>query len=148
MKEKLESQAIERLERYNQQHIMSLLNILSNEEKEKIYKQIIELDFERIDKLYNKLTKREKIGINNIEEIVALNKEKLSEEELDKYKKLGEEIIKNNSYALVTMSGGQGTRLGYDKPKGEFVLEIKPEPKSLFEILADKVKILDIYQKT
>lgn len=140
MKEKLESQAIERLERYNQQHIMSLLNILSNEEKEKIYKQIIELDFERIDKLYNELTKREKIGINNIEEIVALNKEKLSEEELDKYKKLGEEIIKNNSYALVTMSGGQGTRLGYDKPKGEFVLEIKPEPKSLFEILADKLK--------
>lgn len=140
MKEKLESQAIERLERYNQQHIMSLLNILSNEEKEKLYKQIIELDFEKIDKLYNELTKREKIGINNIEEIVALNKEKLSEEELDKYKKLGEEIIKNNSYALVTMSGGQGTRLGYDKPKGEFVLEIKPEPKSLFEILADKLK--------
>ena len=149
MEEKLESQAIEMLERYNQQHVMSLLNILSNEEKQKLYKQIIELDFERIDKLYNELTNKEKIGTNNIEEIVALNKEKLTNEELEKYNKFGEEIIKNNNYALVTMSGGQGTRLGYDKPKGEFVLEIEPEPKSLFEILADKLKeVNDKYNVT
>ena len=140
MKETLENKAIKKLERYNQQHIISLLEIFSNQEKEKIYQQIIELDFEGIDKLYNELIKKEKTNADDIEEIVALNKENLSDVEMGRYKRIGEEIIKNNGYALVTMSGGQGTRLGYNKPKGEFVVNIKPESKSLFEILADKLK--------
>lgn len=132
--------AIEKLKKYNQQEIINLLNILSDEEKEKLYKQIIELDFEQIDKLYTELTKKEKITGNNIQEISAINKDKLSKEELEKYNLLGEQIIKSGKYALVTMSGGQGTRLGYDKPKGEFIVNISPEPKFLFEILADKLK--------
>lgn len=136
----MEKKAIKKLKKYNQNGIINLLNVLSNKEKEKLYKQVIELDFKRIDKLYNELTQKEKASSDNIEEIVALNKDKLPKEELDKFNKLGEEIIKNNSYALVTMSGGQGTRLGYDKPKGEFVVDIYPKPKCLFEILADKLK--------
>ena len=38
------------------------------------------------------------------------------------------------------MSGGQGTRLGYDKPKGEFLVNINPSPKFLFEVLANKLE--------
>lgn len=140
MKRYVEKKAVKKLKKYNQEEIINLLNILSNEEKEKLYKQVIELDFKRIDKLYNELTQKEKASSDNVEEIVALNKDKLPKEELDKFNKLGEEIIKNNSYALVTMSGGQGTRLGYDKPKGEFVVDIYPKPKCLFEILADNLK--------
>ena len=135
-----EEQALNKLKKYNQQEIIDLLKYLSNEEKEKLYKQIIELDFEKIDKLYNELAKKEKLSIDNIKEIEALNKDKLSIEELKRYNELGEEVIKTRSYALVTMSGGQGTRLGYDKPKGEFIINIKPGPKSLFEVLADKLK--------
>ena len=133
-----EQKAINKLKEYNQQEILDLLNILSTEEKEKLYEQIIELDFEKIDKLYNELTKKEEINIEHVKPISALNKEKLTQEELLKYDSLGEKIIKTNGYALVTMSGGQGTRLGYDKPKGEFVVDIISGHKSLFEILADK----------
>ena len=136
----LEKKALDKIKKFNQLELIDILNILSNEEKEKLYNQIVELDFAKIDKLYNELTQKEKITTDNIKEIIALNKEKLPEEELKKYDSLGEEVIKNNSYALVTMSGGQGTRLGYNKPKGEFVVNIKPESKSLFEILADKLK--------
>lgn len=140
MKVNIEKKAIKKLKKYNQEEIINLLNILSNEEKQKLYNQIIELDFKKIDKLYNELTKKEKVNGNNIEEIKSLNKDKLSKEELSKYNLLGENTIKNNKYALVTMSGGQGTRLGYDKPKGEFLVEISPKPKFLFEIIADKLK--------
>lgn len=136
----IEIEAINKLKEYNQQEIVDLLNLLSDDEKEKIYNQIINLDFEQIDKLYNELSKKEKIGTDNIEEILALNKDKLSSEELNKYNQLGENIIKNNEYALVTMSGGQGTRLGFDKPKGEFLVNIKPEPKFLFQVLAEKLE--------
>ncbi len=140
LNENIKQEAINKLKEYAQQEIIELLNILSDEEKEKIYNQVINLDFKQIDNLYNELSKKEKIGTENIEAIIALNKEKLSSEKLNKYNLLGEEIIKNNQYALVTMSGGQGTRLGFDKPKGEFLVDINPHPKFLFEILAEKLE--------
>lgn len=138
MKNKIELKAINKLKKYKQDGIIGLLENIP--EKEELYKQILELDFNKIEKLYNELSKKEKVSSDNIEEITALNKDKLSKQELEKYDLLGENIIKNNQYALVTMSGGQGTRLGYDKPKGTFKVEISPEPKYLFEILADKLK--------
>ena len=141
MKNNLELKAIKKLKKYKQDGIINLLENI--EEKESLYKQILELDFNKIDKLYNELSKKEKISGDNIEEITALNKDKLSKEELEKYDTLGENIIKNNQYALVTMSGGQGTRLGYDKAKGTFKVNIDPEPKYLFEILADKLKVVN-----
>jgi len=136
----IKNNAINKLKEYKQEEIIELINYLNDDEKEKIYKQIIGLDFEKIDKLYNELTKKEEINIEHVKPISALNKEKLTQEELLKYDSLGEKIIKTNGYALVTMSGGQGTRLGYDKPKGEFVVDIISGHKSLFEILADKLK--------
>lgn len=143
MKNNIELKVINKLKKYKQDGIISLLENIP--EKEELYKQILELDFNKIDKLYNELSKKEKVSSDNIEEITALNKDKLSKQELEKYDTLGENIIKNNQYALVTMSGGQGTRLGYDKAKGTFKVNIEPEPKYLFEILADKLK--DINKK-
>ena len=139
MNKNVEQEAIKKLKKYNQYEIINLINILSDEEKERLYNQILNLDFEQIDNLYNELSKKEKVGTDNIEAIISLNKDKLLTEELDKYNKLGEEVVKSNSYALVTMAGGQGTRLGFDKPKGEFLLNINPKPKYLFEILVDKL---------
>lgn len=136
----VEEKALKKLKKYDQAHIIELLTLLTSEEKERLYNQVIELDFNQIEKLYNELSKKEKTSSDNIQEITALNKDKLSKEELKKYNDLGKKIIKNNQYALVTMSGGQGTRLGYDKPKGEFVVDISPRPKCLFEILVDKLK--------
>lgn len=141
MKNNIKEKAINKLKKYKQDEIINLLEKI--EEKETLYKQIIEQDFDKIDKLYNELSKKEKVSGDNIEEITALNKDKLSKQELEKYDTLGENVIKNNQYALVTMSGGQGTRLGYDKAKGTFKVNIDPEPKYLFEILADKLKYIN-----
>ena len=140
MNKEIETKATQKLKVHNQEEIVNLLNSFLEEEKEKVYKQITELDFKNITKLYNELSKKEKITIENIQEVIALNKDKLSIEELKEYDDLGRNIIQSNGYALVTMSGGQGTRLGYDKPKGEFLVNIEQEPKFLFEILADKLK--------
>ena len=143
MKENVETKAIKKLKKYNQYGIIKILEILSEEEKNKIYEQILKLDFKQLNNLYSELSKKEKESGNEIEEIKALNKDKLSKEELEKYDSLGEDIIKNGKYALVTMSGGQGTRLGYDKAKGTFKVNIDPKPKYLFEILADKLKAVN-----
>lgn len=130
-----------KLEQYNQEHIINLCKNFTVEEKETIYTQIDRLNLEQIDNLYNELSNKEKVDSSNVQEIEALNTDNLTAEELKKYYSVGEKILVNNQYALVTMSGGQGTRLGYDKPKGTFKIDIQPKPKYLFEILADKLKI-------
>ena len=130
-----------KLEQYNQEHIINLCKNFTDVEKEKIYEQIDGLNLEQIDKLYDELSNKEKVDSSNVQEIEALNTDNLTAEELKEYYSTGEKILKSNQYALVTMSGGQGTRLGYDKPKGTFKIDIQPKPKYLFEILADKLKI-------
>lgn len=52
------------------------------------------------------------------------------------YSSKGIEAIKENKLAVVTMAGGQGTRLGHNGPKGTFDLGL-PNHKSIFEILCD-----------
>ena len=139
MEEQIE-EAIEKLKEFNQEQILELLGLLNEEERKIISKQILELDFDKINSLYKELKNKEKINSDNTEAITAVNKDKLKTSELEKYNELGKNIICNNQYAVVTMSGGQGTRLGYDGPKGTFKIDIRPESKYLFEILADRLK--------
>ena len=52
---------------------------------------------------------------------------------------MGEKLIKEGKYAVVTMAGGQGTRLGHNGPKGTYDLGLE-DHKSIFEILCDTLK--------
>ena len=56
----------------------------------------------------------------------------------DKAKAIGETIIKEGRVAAFTVAGGQGTRLGYDGPKGTFSVTSLSD-KSLFEVFANKI---------
>ena len=126
------------LEQYNQTHLLSQYKKLDDEKKEYLLNQIINIDFEQLNKLYENTKKEIESGEDRIEPISYIEKEKLSDYE--KYMKIGEEEIKKGKLAVVTMAGGQGTRLGHDGPKGTYILNIKPRPKSLFEILCDNLK--------
>jgi len=126
------------LEQYNQMHLLSQYENLSDEKKEYLLNQIINIDFDGLSKLYENTKKEIETGKDLIEPISYIEKEKLSDHE--KYMEIGAEEIKNGKLAVVTMAGGQGTRLGHNGPKGTYILNIKPEPKSLFEILCDNLK--------
>ena len=128
------------LEEYKQEHLLSQYEKLDNEKKEILLNQIINIDFEQINKLYAQTKEEIKTGSDKIEPISYIEKEKLSSEEKEKYLETGAEEIKQGKLAVVTMAGGQGTRLGHNGPKGTYVLNVKPEPKSLFEILCDNLK--------
>ena len=131
--------AIEKLKKYNQEHVISILETIEETKKENLVNQILNVDFENITNLYEELTKKKEINTDNIETIKAIKKELLDTEKLSEYIKTGEDIIKSNKFALATMSGGQGTRLGFNGPKGTFKVNINPKPKYLFEILADSL---------
>lgn len=55
-----------------------------------------------------------------------------------KAKELGEEALRAGRVAAFTVAGGQGTRLGYDGPKGTFpVTPVRKKP--LFQVFAEKI---------
>ena len=124
------------LQKYGQEHILNSYERLNEEKKEKLLKQIATIDFEQMLNLYENTKKEIEFKDSKIEPIPAVNAETLSVEEKEKYRKIGEEIIKSGKLAAVTMAGGQGTRLGHNGPKGTYDLGL-PSHKSLFEILCD-----------
>lgn len=105
------NEAKKKLEKYNQTHLLSQYEKLNEANKEYLLNQIINIDFEQIKKLYKQTKEEIKLGTEKIEPISYVEKEKLSEEEREKYFKIGEEEIKQGKLAVVTMAGGQGTRL-------------------------------------
>ncbi len=133
-------ETIELLESYNQNHIVKLLNKIDDVKKQELIEQISKIDFQQIMELYENTKKEIEIKENKIEGIPYLDKEKLTKQELEEFNSLGEKVIKNGEYAVVTMAGGQGTRLGHTGPKGTFKLDVYGKGKYLFEILIDNLK--------
>jgi UDP-N-acetylglucosamine/UDP-N-acetylgalactosamine diphosphorylase len=55
-----------------------------------------------------------------------------------RYHRIGEEALRRGEVAVLVVAGGQGTRLGYDGPKGEFpVTPIHNKP--LFQVFAEQL---------
>lgn len=133
-------ETIELLKTYNQEHIIKLIDKLDTKQKEELIEQIQNIDFAQISELYQNTKKNMEIKENKIEAISYLDKDKLNKTQLETFNELGEEIIINKHYAVVTMAGGQGTRLGHSGPKGTFKLDVYGKGKYLFEILAENLK--------
>ena len=131
---------IDILKMYNQEHIIRLLEKLDEDKKQALVEQISKIDFHQLKELYDNTKKEIEIKENKIEPLPYLDKKKLSEEQKEKFQRLGEAILEKGEYAVVTMAGGQGTRLGHPGPKGTFKLDVYGKGKYLFEILAENLK--------
>lgn len=129
----------EKLKKYNQEHLLNGYEKLNDEKKKILLEQINNIDFEQILELYENTKKEISFKNAKISHMEYVDKSKLSEEEYKKYYGLGSKVIKEGKYAVLTMAGGQGTRLGYVAPKGTFKIGGGVE-KSLFEALSDTIK--------
>ena len=126
------------LSKYNQEYLLKYCNLIKDEnEKEKFLDEILNIDFDLQEKLYNSTKNDNNSVFNNVENVDAINKKNFSKEEVDKYYEIGLEEIKNGKLGVVTLAGGQGTRLGHTGPKGTY--ELLPN-LSLFEILCNNFK--------
>lgn len=135
-----EKEAIDKLKEYGQNHIVNILEKLDETKKQELIEQINKIDFHQMMELYQNTKKEIKFKEGKIEPVPYLDKAKLTKDQREEFDELGEEIVKNNQYAVVTMAGGQGTRLGHTGPKGTFKLDVYGKGKYLFEILADNLQ--------
>ena len=133
-------EAIELLKEYNQEHIVRLLEKLEEEKQDELVKQIHSIDFHQITELYNNTKKEIEFKESKIEPLKYLDKARLTDSQRKKFDEFGEASVRAGEYAVVTMAGGQGTRLGHQGPKGTFKLDVYGKGKYLFEILTENLK--------
>lgn len=130
----------QKLKENNQEQLIEEIKKMSKEDQEKIIKQIEQINFDEINNLYNLTKQNHTKNVGKIEPINYIDKEKITKEGEEEAKEIGEKIIKNNQYAVVTMAGGQGTRLGWKGPKGTYKLDIGENGKYIFQILTETLK--------
>lgn len=99
------------LEKYNQEHLLYFYDSLPELQKILLINQILNIDFENILSLYNKSFNNETLSLDSLTPLEHIKKDKLSESEITFFSNIGDSVLKENSLAVVTMAGGQGTRL-------------------------------------
>ncbi len=123
-----------------QEHLLLKYNEMDKEGKEKLLKQIEKIDFQLMKKLYKEATEEVDFRDVEIEPVPFFDRAKLPEKDKENYINIGTKVIKDSKLAIVTMAGGQGTRLGHSGPKGTYMLNLSEGEKSIFEILCEGLK--------
>ncbi|MDI6754294.1 MAG: UTP--glucose-1-phosphate uridylyltransferase [Thermodesulfobacteriota bacterium] len=138
-------QIINFLRNHNQQHILDHYHWLSPEGKNNYLKEWDGLDLALVFDLHKKLSPEKdfsrpfyEIHPAPIITIPETAKEKAQREEA---RVLGESLIRKNQVAVLIVAGGQGSRLGFEGPKGKFLIS-PVKKKSLFQLFAESVQAL------
>lgn len=108
-------------------------DLLSDDLKRKLDEQLKMLDLNEIESVYDDVyVNKQAFDTSNVTEVPFVTKDDLNVEAL---KSLANSSINEGKVAVLLMAGGQGTRLGYDGPKGTF----KFDDVSLFELQARQI---------
>lgn len=134
---------IEAFERAGQGHVFAFYPQLDAAAQQRLLAEAAEIDLGEIETLTKTLLGKSTAAIN-LDGLEPAPYVKLPEHggdaaEWSTAKAAGEEALRAGRVAAFTVAGGQGTRLGYDGPKGTFpVTPIKK--KTLFEVFAEKIR--------
>ncbi len=102
------------LKEHGQEHVLRWFPELAPKEKEALEQEIRSLDFSVIDQAV-KQTAGDTQDV--IEPLTTLRADQIKQKE-QSYVQIGREELKKGAVAAVILAGGQGTRLGFDGPKG------------------------------
>lgn len=116
--------ARQKLAGIGQDHILHFFGTLDNSGREKLLGQIESVDWQEAARLaQSHVLDSESAAIPHNLEPAPYYPHVSTDDLSDKYHKarsLGEQLIRENKVAAFTVAGGQGTRLGWDGPKGSF----------------------------
>ena len=131
------------LKNHHQSHLLAFWDKLDKCQRQDLLAQIQRLDLDKIDVWVKEFIKKPVSDAISGDFVPALsyNPTPAGPRQHRKYAeavKLGKELISDGKVAAFVVAGGQGTRLGFDGPKGNF--PISPiKKKTLFRIFADSI---------
>ncbi len=135
---------IEQFQRAGQAQVFAFFDQLTPAEQARLLAEAGEIDLAEVDRLNRTLVAKNAgaVGVN-LDGLAPAPYELLPANGGDaaawaRAKTAGEDALRAGRVAAFTVAGGQGTRLGYDGPKGTFrVTPVKQ--KSLFQVFAEKI---------
>jgi len=131
------------LKNHHQSHLLAFWGQLDEGQKRNLLAQIQRLDFEKVDYWITNVIKNSTPNAIDDDFIPAssYHPNPAGPEQQRKYAeaiKLGRELIAAGKVAAFVVAGGQGTRLGFNGPKGNY--PISPvKNKTLFQIFAETI---------
>jgi UDP-N-acetylglucosamine/UDP-N-acetylgalactosamine diphosphorylase len=131
------------LKNHRQGQLLAFWDQLNRDQKDSLLAQIQRLDLRKIDSWVANIVKNPTPDAIRADFSPALSyhPSPVGPEQQRKYAKavkLGRELIAAGKVAAFVVAGGQGTRLGFDGPKGNF--RISPvKNKTLFQIFAETI---------
>jgi len=132
-----------KLKEHSQGHLLTFLGHLSTQQKKGLLEQIRQLDLNTIDCWIEKYVKNSEPAAAVRDFIPAPSYAPQPVDaaqglKYDRARKLGRELISQRKVAAFVVAGGQGTRLGFDGPKGDF--PISPvKNKTMFRLFAEYI---------
>jgi len=140
------------LKKHHQEHLLAFWDELNSEQKKELLSQIAQLDFSQIYCWIRDLVKNAPIATikADFEPVPYYKSEPDNPKLRKKYSravKLGTQLISEGKVAAFVVAGGQGTRLGFDGPKGDFPAS-PCKKKTLFQIFAETIAAVQKKNKT
>jgi UDP-N-acetylglucosamine/UDP-N-acetylgalactosamine diphosphorylase len=135
---KVPTEIREKLRKTGQEHILAWWDQISETERRELVDQLTGIHFDHLRELYNH--RDWAVSLPSVDKIEPAPAVQLSADSRSA-REAGEDALKRGEVAVLLVAGGQGSRLGFDHPKGMF--PISPvKNKSLFQIHAEKVLAL------
>ena len=129
----------QRLHQHGQQHLLDVLAGASRAERESLLAELTRIDLAEIESLYARRHQRDALPTRD--RVAPLPRPDPADLASADQRQLGARAVARGEVAFLVVAGGQGTRLGFDKPKGMF--PIGPvSGKSLFQLFAEKILAL------
>lgn len=127
-----------------QEHVIRFWNELSEPERNALQAQIQAIDFDLIERLVDTWVRRQPPPehFDRIEPVPVIPPAHDDRPDAREAWDAGEEALRAGRVGLVLVAGGQGTRLGFDGPKGAY--PVGPvSGRTLFAYHADKIRNLE-----
>lgn len=131
------------LQEHSQSHLLAFWDHLTPDQRQNLLTQLSSLDWPKIDDyvadcVKNPPSAKLPVGLAPPEFYPAQPKNAHQRRKHAQARQLGEKLISAEKVAAFVVAGGQGTRLGFDRPKGD--LPITPvKNKTLFRIFAETI---------
>jgi len=131
------------LRRHNQDHLLAFWDQLDQGQKHALLAQIEQLDLPKVSEWVDIFVKNPAPApmMGDISPVDCYKKNPVGDQQEQKYaqaRDLGKELISSGKVAAFVVAGGQGTRLGFDGPKGNF--PVSPvKNKTLFQLFAEAI---------
>lgn len=126
--------AYEVLEKYGQTHLLDYYGELTDEQQNSLLKEISALNFSYLQVIGQNANKT----LGEISTVDALSVADVKND-FSRYYERGIDALKKGQVGAVLLAGGQGTRLGFDGPKGTYNMGENIDV-SIFELQMNNVK--------